>query len=41
MLKLVKKIRTNLENFEAGKCKDKKNKDLELYFFKTYYKRMA
>ena len=36
------KIRTNLEHFEAGKCKDKKkNKNDELYFFITPYKRMT
>ena len=40
--KLVKKIRANLEHFEAGKCKDKKRKkNDEIYFFKTPYKRMT
>ena len=33
------KIRTNLYHFEIGKCKDK-NKNNELYFFKTRYQRM-
>ena len=36
---LGQKIRTNLEHFEAGKCKDKKND--KLYFFKTRYRRMT
>ena len=34
------KIRTNLEHLETGKCKDKKNKNDDLYFFKTRYKRI-
>ena len=32
------KIRINLQHFEAGKCKDKKNKNDELYLFKIRYK---
>ena len=36
-----KKIRTNLEHCEAGKCKDKENKNDKLHFFKTRYKEMT
>ena len=35
------KIRTRLEHFQTGKCKAKKNKNDELYFIKTCYKRMT
>ena len=37
LAEIGQKVTTNLE---AGKCKDKKNKNDELYFFKTLYKRM-
>ena len=40
-VEISQKIRTNLEHFESGKFKDKKNKNDELYFFKTRYKRMT
>ena len=35
------KITTSLEHFEGGKCKDKKNNNDELHFFKTRYTRMT
>ena len=38
LAEIGQKVTTNLE---AGKCKDKKNKNDELYFFKTSYKRMT
>ena len=39
--KIGKKIRANLEHWEAGKCKNKENKNDKLHFFKTRHKEMT